>query len=186
MALLGGTQLVVNEMSPAASYRGETLVLQPGSSTIVGTYPLRGATRSDATTATDRSHRSVDASDAVLHNTRGGGRAIARLVTIGGCYADPQAPTVIGSTFGPLIQGEGIITCLTSESLSEIVSLYRGSTHVGTTATGSGGGTFLGVNSYDGCTVITGTHSFHTAELWSVNGTVQGGATSVSSNLRCS
>jgi hypothetical protein len=75
---------------------------------------------------------------------------------------------------------------LTGESLAEIVSLYEGSTHVGTTASNTDSGTFLGVNSYDGCTVITGTHSFHTAELWSVNGTVQGGATSINSNLHCS
>ena len=129
---------------------------------------------------------SAMARNAALLQRRGkGDQPNARLVTIGGCFPNPQPPGVIGSTFGPLVDGEGIITCGTSESLAEIVALYRGSTHVGTTATGSGGGTFLGINSYYGCSVISGTHAFQTDELWAVNGTVRGGAASHTSNLHC-
>ena len=51
LALLGGRQLVVSEMSPAANDQGETLVLAPGTSTVTGTYRLAGASQATAQTA---------------------------------------------------------------------------------------------------------------------------------------
>ncbi|HVX20247.1 MAG TPA: hypothetical protein VHB02_02755 [Acidimicrobiales bacterium] len=189
VTLLGGRQLVVSEVDPGANYRGAALVLRPGTSSISGAYALPGTghAAADATTASlvrpiHHRHGGIVASGAVAHNSRG---ATARLVTIGGCRATPAAPTVIGSTFGPLIDGAGVIRCSIGESLAQIVSIYEGGTHVGSTATGSGAGTLLIVNSYAPCTTIGGTNSFHTAELWSVNGTLQGGATSSSANLQC-
>ena len=195
VTLLGGRQLVVNEANPAANYQGEALVLRPGSSSVAGAYALPGAKRAstaDATTASlvrtighhliGQHHGGVVASTAVANHRSG---AIARLVTIGGCYADPSAPVVIGSTFGPLIDGEGVISCSIAEALAQIVSDYQGSTHVGTTNSGTDSGKWLGVNSYAPCTTIGGTNSFHTAELWSVNGSLQGGATSPNANLHC-
>ena len=186
LTVLGGRQLVVTERSPSAGYSGETLVLGPGTSTVTGRYPLQGTTATALTSDGQRGrglHGGIVATDAVAHPSDR--RPVARLVTIGGCGPRPQIPGVIGSTFGPLIDGEGIVTCSTGESLAEIVSDYEGSTHVGNTATGTGGGTHLGINAYAACTIVTATHSFHTAELYSVNGIVQGGATSSSANLHC-
>ncbi|HVX22483.1 MAG TPA: hypothetical protein VHB02_14115 [Acidimicrobiales bacterium] len=190
VTLLGGRQLVVHEVDPTADYRGEALVLRPGTASVSGSYALPGTGRAATTQATTAGlvrttgghrHGGVPASGAVSH----GHGMNARLVTIGGCGANPSAPVVIGSTFGPLIDGEGVISCFLNESLAEIVSDYEGSTHVGNTNSGTGSGTWLGVNSYAACTIIGGTNSFHTAELWSVNGIFQGGATSSSSALHC-
>ena len=191
LVFLGGTQLVVDETSPSDGFRGATLVLEPGSSVVAGVYPLPGTVPTTATDAATsipsrRSHRRATATDAVLTTTtRDRHQPRARLVTVGGCYGDPQTPGVIGSMYGPLVQGEGVVDCGVSEDMSVIVSLYQGSTHVGTTAGGSATGDYLGVNAYYGCTTITGTNSFHTAELWAINGNLQGGDTSSSANLHC-
>lgn len=165
--LLGGRQLVVDVYGPTSGSGGEILVLQPGSPEIAGSYPLYAGT--SASSANTARHR--------------GGRSQIRLVTIGGCSGFAYPPGVIGSTFGPLVQGDGTISCLTGESLAALVSLYVGSTHVGTTAGGTDIGTYLSVNSYFGC--HSGSATFHTAELWSVNGSLQGGTTSSPSSLQC-
>ncbi len=167
VAVLGSQQVVVTEYGSASNYSGTTLVLRSGSTSIAGTYPLASA--------------STSASTAALRHPR---HLVASLVTIGGCFPAPQRPTVIGSTFGPLVQGEGTVRCTVSENLAAIVSLYVGATHVGTSATGSDTGTTLAVNSYFGCS-SGGPNTFHTAELYSVNGIVQGGATSTGASLGC-
>jgi hypothetical protein len=193
LTLLGGRQLVVTERGPSDGFAGAALVLEPGTSTIAGVYPqasIDGPPSAATAGATGHGSTTIAASTATLrqvsssaHRSRHG---IDRLVTIGGCVPEPAPPGVIGSTFGPLVQGEGVIECGTTETLAEVVSDYRGNTHVGNTATGSDRGTWLGVDAYYGCSVISGTNSFHTAELWSVHGTVQGGATSSPANLHCS
>jgi hypothetical protein len=187
LTLLGGRQLVVTERSPGAGLAGATLVLEPGSSTVAGTYP-QPAIAGTATSATGHGS-TVPISTATwrrvsqaAHRSRPG---VDRLVTIGGCDPYPAPPSVIGSTFGPLVEGEGVTSCLTTETLALVVADYRGGTHVGNTATGSGRGTWLGITAYDGCSVISGTNGFHTAQLWSVNGIVQGGATSGTASLHC-
>jgi hypothetical protein len=184
--LLGGRQLVVNEMSPANGDQGETLVLAPGTSTVTGTYQLPGASQATAETAAVRtsSHRrgtGIVASDGVLHR---GGHHVATLVTAGGCYPVPESPGVIGSIYGPLVQGTGVIDCTSSaETLAEIVGLYRSSTEM-SNATGSDYGSYLGINAYTPC-YSSSAHSFQTDELWAVNGSVQGGAASGWSSLDC-
>lgn len=192
LTLLGGRQLVVTERSPAADFAGATLVLEPSTSTVAGIYPqpaIAGAAANTTTGAARHGSTAVPVSTATLrqvssaaHRSRHG---VDRLVTIGGCGPYPAPPGVIGSTFGPLVQGEGVISCGTTETLAQVVSDYRGNTHVGNSATGSDRGTWLGITAYDGCSVISGTNGFHTAELWSVNGVVQGGATSGTASLHC-
>ncbi len=190
LTLLGGRQLVVTELSPGADFAGATLVLEPGTSTVAGTYPRPGNDGTATTTGAVRhGSTAVPASTATLREVSSPGHrsrhGIDRLVTIGGCVPDPAPPDVIGSTFGPLVQGEGVIDCLVTETLAEIVADYRGNTHVGNTATGSDRGNWLGVDAYYGCSVISGTNGFETDELWAVNGTVEGGAQSSPANLHC-
>jgi hypothetical protein len=186
LALLGGRQLVVNEMSPANDDQGETLVLAPGTSTVTGSYRLSGGSAATTATtalrtATHRDRGGIVASDGVLHR---GGRHTATLVTAGGCYPVPEPPGVIGSIYGPLVQGTGVIDCTSSaETLAEIVGLYRSSTEVGS-ATGSDYGSYLGINAYAPC-YSSSSHSFQTDELWAVNGAVDGGAASQWSSLNC-
>ncbi len=165
LSLLGGRQLAVSVFGPSAGTEGAILVLQPGSPEIAGSYPLHAAWQGSSFNGA--AHR---------------GRSAARLVTIGGCAGYAYPPTVIGSTFGPLVQGAGTISCLTGESLAAIVSLYVGSTHVGTTASGTDVGDYLVVNSYDPCT--SGSATFQTDELWAVNGNIEGGTTGRAS-LQC-
>ena len=188
LTLLGSRQLIVTELSSGSSYSGAVLVLEPDSSTVEGVYPRPSTTEAPATTSV---HRAAvgRASVATLREpsssgprSRGG---VDRLVTIGGCFPNPQTPGVIGSTFGPLVMGEGIISCGTPETLSQIVSIYRSGTQVGGSGSGSNSSNYLAVNAYYGCTVIGGTNPFVTAELWSVNGVVQGGRTSGTGNLHC-
>jgi hypothetical protein len=184
--LLGGRQLVVNEMSPAANDQGETLVLAPGTSTVTGTYRLAGASQATAQTATLRtaSHRhgaGIVASDGVLHR---GGHVVATLATAGGCFPAPQEPGVISSVYGPLIQGTGVIDCTVSpETLAQIIGLYMGSTQLNN-AGGATYGSYLAINTYSPC-YSSSAHSFQTAELWSINGALQTGANSGWSSLNC-
>jgi hypothetical protein len=91
---------------------------------------------------------------------------------------------VISSIYGPLIQGTGIIDCTSSpETLSQIIGLYMGSTQL-SNAGAAGYGDYLVVNAYSPC-YSSSAHSFQTAELWSVNGTLQGGSDSGWSSLNC-
>ena len=185
LALLGGRQLVVSEVSPAANDQGETLVLAPGTSTVTGTYRLAGASQATAQTAAlrtaSRGGTRIVASNAVVHR---GGRHVATLTAAGGCFAAPQSPGVISSVYGPLIQGEGIIDCTSSaETLAEIIGLYMSSTQLNN-AGGATYGSYLALNTYSPCYSSSG-HWFQTAELWSINGTLQGGSDSGWSALNC-
>ncbi|HEX3946238.1 MAG TPA: hypothetical protein VHW47_00975 [Acidimicrobiales bacterium] len=187
-ALLGGRQEIISEVSPADNYQGETLVLAPGSSTVTGTYHLAGVRPATAQTSALHAagHRSrkggvVTASDGVYHPA---GSGSATLTAAGGCGAYPQNPGVIGSIYGTLIQSTGIIDCsLAGETLAEIVGIYRNGTQIGS-ASGSGWGGYLGINAYAPC-YSSYAHSFQTAELWAVNGSLAG-ADSGWSSLGCS
>lgn len=182
LSWLGGTQLVVTETRPVDGFSGETLVLVPGSSSIQGTYQVG---RSAASAAA--SHRvapgavAVAAHFAVLHPR--GNHQRAQLVTYLGCYPAPQNPTVIGSVYGPLIQGEGIVDCSTPRSLGIIAGIYKGYARVGT-ASGSGYGYYYSLNAYAPC-YASGGNYFVTTELWSVNGAQQPGTQSGWSYLDC-
>lgn len=104
--------------------------------------------------------------------------------TDGGCYEEPTAPVVVGSVFGPLVQGTGVVDCpLGAESVSLIATLYRWSTSV---ASGGGStyGSSLAVNVYSACNP-SGNNPYATAELFSVNGSLAGGATSKTEWLGC-
>ncbi|MHB8219909.1 MAG: hypothetical protein ACYDHU_06250 [Acidimicrobiales bacterium] len=165
MALLGDEQLVVDEMSPAGRFQGAALVFAPGSGAVESSVPLPG---SSATA------------------TFGAAMVRAGPATVPGCYGDPQSPTVVGSVFGPLVQGEAVVACLSAEPLALIASIYQGGSQVGGTAGGTGTGNYLAVNAYAPCTVIPGTHTFQLAELYSVYGALQGGDVSATSSLHCS
>ncbi|HVX23125.1 MAG TPA: hypothetical protein VHB02_17425 [Acidimicrobiales bacterium] len=158
LASLDGQQLTV---TVAGASSATVLVLDPNGTTIQHEYQV-------PTIQTSSHH----------------GRARVHLVTIGGCHPYAYPPMVIGSIFGPLVDGLGTINCSVTEDLAAIVSLYIGGTHVGATATGSDSGTYLGVNSFFSCS-SGGPNTFHTAELWSVNGVVQGGTTSTGASLGC-
>ena len=54
LTLLGGRQLVVTELSPGAGFAGATLVLEPGTSTVAGTYPRPGNDGTATTTGRRR------------------------------------------------------------------------------------------------------------------------------------
>ncbi|MGH9088918.1 MAG: hypothetical protein ACRDYZ_12550 [Acidimicrobiales bacterium] len=168
LAWLGDTQLVVNAVRPDAGFSGETLVLAPGSSTIQGAYPLG---RSVPSTSATTPRGVVDAPLAVPS-------------TFDGCYPAPQNPTVIGSIYGPLVEGEGIVDCAQPRTLAMIVSLYEGFSRVGT-ASGSTYGYYYALDAFYPCRGISGTSSFITTELWSVNGALQPGAQSGWSALAC-
>lgn len=165
MSLLGNEQLVVDEMAPSSGFRGDALVLAPGSGAVESSVALPGASITGALSG----------------STSPPGPA-----TVPGCYGDPQSPTVIGSIFGPLVQGEGVVVCLSAEPLGVIVSIYQGGSQVGGTAGGTGTGNYLAVDAYSPCTVIAGTSTFQTAELYSVYGALQGGGVSAFSSLHCS
>lgn len=160
MDLLGDSQLVVDAIDPSTG-DGTTLVLNPGSDTV---------------------H-----SQSALLPQRGHGAE--RAAVAGGCYASPDAPLVIGSVFGPLVKGTGVISCpYANENLALIASLYTSSSG-GAYAVGKGGststyGTYLSEDAYFGCSPSAG-HGFETAQLWSVNGGLQPGATSPWSSLGC-
>jgi hypothetical protein len=184
LSLLGGQQLVVDEVAATAAFAGAALVLRPGSDAIAGAYPIPGGGVTRTTSAKRRRHTSEPITVDTLHlpTTESG----ARLDATGGCGPAPQLPRVITSTFGPLVQGLGIIECVQSETLSIIVGLYRGFfTHVGATSGTSGYSSYLGHDAYAPCSYISGTHDFRTSQLWSVNGNYQGGSTSGESALHC-
>jgi hypothetical protein len=155
LTVLGGAQLVVDEMSPSAGFAGKVIVLEPGSSTVAGTYPQPAGVVAPAAGTTH------------------------------GCRGYPQAPVVIGSGFGPLIEGHGVVGCTTTASINLIVSLYKSGTHVGTTAAGSSTTTYYVVTSYAPCTAISGTHPFQTDQLWDTPGSGVNGNTSSTANLKC-
>lgn len=182
---LNNEQLVVDALDPSTSWAGAVLVLRPDTADIASAYPVSAASVTGASSR--RLHAGTSAPvvvDALRHSSL---RAPPRLDTIGGCGAAPQLPTVITSIFGRLIQGLGLIQCATPETLAIIVGLYRGLfTHVGTTMGGTVvGSPYLGVNAYAVCHHISGTHTFRTSQLWSVNGSYQGGASSGEAKLHC-
>lgn len=163
MTVLGEQQLIVDVISPSSG-DASTLVLTPGGTGVDENIKVR------------HGHRSTPAG------------AVAPLVA-GGCYASPDAPYVIGSAFGPLVKGIGVVSCPDgNESLSVIASLYErtssGSTHVGNGGSASVFGTYLAVDAYAACSPSTG-HQFQTAQLWSVKGTLQAGGVSGWATLNC-
>ena len=186
LALLGGRQLIVNELSPGDNFEGQTLVLQPGTSRVSHSYHIAGArSRGANTTALKKSPGSsgiITASDGVYHPGSDGNRAT--LAAAGGCWAYPQNPGVIGSIYGPLIQGTGVIDCsLANENLSMIVGLYQtGSSSW--TAGGSAYGSYLGENVYAPC-YSSSVHGFQTVEQWAVNSVYQGAVGSGISYYGC-
>jgi|GEM_PF-2149461 len=187
VAVLGGRQEIVSEMNADQNFAGETLVMAPGSSSqVTATYGLPGA--SHATAATSALHRHgrhaavVAASDGVFHASA---KADVNLAAAYGCWAYPQAPGVIGSVYGPLIQSEGVISCTSGvATLAIIVGLYQNNGAEKGSASGSGWGGYLGINAYAPC-YQTSWNYFQTAELWSVNGAFQGGSDSGWSYLGC-
>lgn len=182
LALLGGSQLVVNEVGQTSSEPGAALVLRPGTSQIAGAYPLT-KTSTATTTAAGPAH-TIRTVDALAHDGALRHRP-AHLDTTGGCYPAPSYPVVVTTGFGPLIDGLGGVRCLQYETMGLIVSVYHLGTREGTPNSGSGGGYYLGVNAYAFCYHITGWHAFRTTQLWSVNGVLQGGATSSYNTLHC-
>lgn len=181
LALLGGKQLVVNELGAPSGGQDAVLALKPGSTQIAGTYALAPA--GGATTA--HLHGSGHGARTVADVTGGHRSHAARLDVAGTCYAQPYDPTYVTSAFGPLVDGLGAVRCFTSETVSIIASVFRGGTRVGTVAGGSGTGTWYGVNAYAPCNYNGSYYGFHTAELWSVNGSYQGGLTSGTSSVQC-
>ncbi len=170
LVLLGGAQLVV---TAASATGGSTMVLQPGSSTVAGAYPLVAAAGTGG------------GSGAALGTAAGGPSALLTS-TPGNCYAAPGAPGVVGSVFGPLVMGVGEVVCYSSnENISILASIDENGTQVSGTAGGSGYTSFLQVAVYSGCTPISWTNAFQTAQLWSINGVLEGGAVSAASYLGC-
>jgi hypothetical protein len=166
LTVLGDEQEVVDVINPVNG-ADTTLVLAPSSSDVNDSVHLR-----------QRHHQGVATAPA------GVAPAVA-----GGCYASPDAPFVVGSVYGPLVKGIGVVSCpYGNESLSVIASLYErsgsGSTHVGNGGSASVFGTYLAVDAYDACTSSTG-HQFQTAQLWSVNGALQSGRSSAWATLGC-
>jgi hypothetical protein len=187
LVLLGGAQELVTEASPTAGYQGATLVLAPGSSSVAASYPQPGVASPAATTAWHPRARRTVTTDAVVRSLQEPSRpGSAHLDVTGGCYPAPQNPIVVTTVFGPLVQGEGAIVCYATETLSLIVSIYRGFlTRVGNTSGGTSYANYFAYSTYDACSHISGTHDFRTAEIWGVNGVDEGGSTSDESALHC-
>jgi hypothetical protein len=170
LVLLGGTQLVVATASATGS---SMMVLRPGTSTVVGVYPLVTAGGS-----------SGGPGGAV--GTAAGGPPAVLTSTPGNCYAAPGAPGVVGSAYGPLVMGVGEVVCYSSnENISILASIDENGVQVSGTAGGSGYTSFLQVAVYSQCTPVSWTNAFQTAELWSINGVLEGGAVSSASYLGC-
>jgi len=153
---------------------------------VTGTYQLPGASHAAATTSALRRHgrhgAAITASDGVYDATSG---AKADLAAAYGCYANPQAPGVIGSIYGPLIQSTGVIDCSSgSGTLGMIVGLYQNNGAEKGSGSGSGWGGYLGINAYAAC-YQTSWNWFQTAEIWAVNGALQAGSDSGWSYLGC-
>lgn len=183
LSLLGGSQLVVSESSATGSGSDAVLVLDPGSSSVAGAVPV-ATTRAAATSAVRHGRSRITTVDAV-RTWRDPSAGRPAETTTGGCAPYPYDPVVVTSIFGPLVDADGVVACNDNETLAEIVSVYQGGTHEGTTNQGTDYGDYLSVNSYAECYPISGTHQFHTAELYSVNGVYQGGATSGNNGLHC-
>lgn len=170
LVLLGGTQLVVATASATGS---SMMVLRPGTSTVVGAYPLVTAGGSSG------------GSGGAVGTAAGGPQAVLTS-TPGNCYAAPGAPGVVGSIYGPLVMGVGEVVCYSSnENISILASIDENGVQVSGTAAGSGYTSFLQVAVYSQCTPVSWTNAFQTAELWSINGVLEGGAVSSASYLGC-
>lgn len=174
LSWLGGTQLVVTEESAANASADQTLVLAPGTFQVQGQYPL-GSVRATDTALVRRG--SVRARDAVLGAR--GHRPTARLASTNGCAGYAEAPTVIGSAYGPLIQSTGIIDCPYVNTLGMVLSIYEYGTAISTVSGGAYATGYI-LNAYAACSLISGSNAFQTAELWLVNGSLYGSTSPVS------
>jgi hypothetical protein len=170
LSLLGGQQLVVTEQDPTGAQPGATLVLSPGSVQVAQVRTLPRLVRRTA-------------SGTILRADDSGSGA-------GGCGGYPAPPGVVNSVFGPLIMGPGVVACYYSpESIGVFAQIYENpwgnSRAVGNAGGGSTYGTFLVENSYAPCYAAGYNTYFITAELWSLNGNLAGGATSSVASLNC-
>lgn len=176
LAWLGGTQLVVTALVPAAGFSGVTLVLAPGTAQVSGVYPLGPVVAT--TTADVGGSSAASISDALGH-----ARSVARLAGYLGCSPYPQPPNVIGSIYGPLINAVGVTSCPNPATLAIIAGLDEWGTEIGTGG-GSTFGSYLSVNVFHACYVQATQNQFTTVQLWSVDGVLTG-ATSAASYLGC-
>lgn len=174
LSWLGGTQLVVTATSPGNASADLTLVLAPGTFQVQGRYPLGVA---QARTAAVVHRGAVRARDAVIR-TGGRHRSSARLASTNGCAGYAEAPTVIGSVYGPLIESTGIIDCPYPNTLGMILSIYEYGSAI-TTVSGGANTSGYALNAYHVCSLISGSNAFQTAELWSVNGSLYGSSSPV-------
>jgi hypothetical protein len=173
---LGEQQLVVDALDPDSG-TGVTLVLQPATEDVASSHRLHPAT---ANAGKDKGK-----GEGKGKNTGAGSTGVATPATAGGCYPTPTTPVVVGSVFGPLVQGTGIVSCPYSpESISLIADLYRWGASAGNSGGGSTYGTSLAINVFSACHA-SGANPYDTGELFSVNGYEQYGARSGTSWLGC-
>jgi hypothetical protein len=170
LVLLGGTQLLVTTASLTGS---SVMVLRPGTSSVADAYPLATAGGSSG------------GPGGPLASAAGGQTAVLTS-TPGDCYADPGAPGVVGSIYGPLVMGVGEVLCYTSnENISILASIDENGSQVSGTASGSGYSSYLQVAVYSQCTPVSWYNAFQTAQLWSINGVLESGAVSPVAYLNC-
>jgi hypothetical protein len=175
LTLLGGEQVIVDVTSPSSSTALTVLSLAPGSSTVADSATAPVVAGTGAGSAADSASGSAAAvvSDASTN-----------------CYAVEYSPVVIGSDYGPLIQGLGGAACTqTTEVLGAIVSLSSNGTGVGSASGGSSSPnhvwSYLAPYDYAGCTVTSSASSFQTNVLYSIGGSVAGSGSSSASSLDC-
>jgi hypothetical protein len=169
LVLLGGRQLVV---TAASSVGGAVVVLQPGSGQVSAAYPLAAGGSSNGPGAPV--------------GTAAGGASAVLTSTPGNCYAEPGTPGVVGSVYGPLVMGVGEVICYSNnENISILASIDENGSQVSGTAGASGYTSLLQVAVYAQCTPVGWDNAFQTAQLWSINGTLEGGAVSPVAWLGC-
>lgn len=105
------------------------------------------------------------------------------------CYPIAYSPTVVGTIYGPLIEGIGGAGCSYSpEVLGAIVALYSNGSGVGNASGGSSSPnavySYIAPYDYAPC-YSSSANAFNTAVIYSVNGTVAGGGSSGNSWLDC-
>jgi len=170
LVLLGGRQLVV---TAASSVGGAVVVLEPGSSQVSAAYPLAATSGSS------------NGPGAPVGTGTGGASAVLTS-TPGYCYAEPGTPGVVGSIYGPLVMGVGEVICYSSaENISILASIDENGSQVSGTSGASGYTSLLQVAVYSQCTPVGWDNAFQTAQLWSINGTLEGGAVSPVAWLGC-
>lgn len=170
LALLGGSQLVV---TAASSVGGTVVVLKPGSAQISAAYPLVA-------------HGSSSTGPGAPVGTAAGGATAVLTSTPGNCYPEPGSPGVVGSIYGPLVMGVGEVICYSNnENISILASIDENGSQVSGTSGASGYTSLLQVAVYSQCTPVGWDNAFQTAQLWSINGTLEGGAVSPVAWLGC-